>query len=171
MKEKVMLLSIDPGLTGTGWAYWLHGELKEVGVLKAGGKRDWWLRAADLAEQITELCEEREVGANRSVSVIAEFTEYHAAATSNMGWRTGDLQRLTFLCGIIAGAILPRSYTPITTSGWKGQLPKDVAAKRVEKIVGARRCRHLGLPEIKRRSDTHAWDAVGIGLWALGKFE
>ena len=103
--------------------------------------------------------------------MVAEFTEYHAAAMSNMGWRTGDLQRLTFLCGAIAGRMYPRKFLPITTSGWKGQLPKDIAAKRVEKILGAGRCRKLGLPEIKRRADTHAWDAVGIGLWALDRFQ
>lgn len=158
------LLSIDPGLTGTGWALWLADKRPErIGVIKAG-KGEWWERAQQIADELVALCDAR-------TRVVAEFTEYHAAATSNMGWRTGDLQRLTFLCGAIAGRVYPRKFLPITTSGWKGQLPKDVAAKRVQAIVGAHHCRRLGLPEIKRRSDTHAWDAVGIGLWALGRFE
>lgn len=158
------LLSIDPGLTGTGWALWFNDLRPErIGVIKAG-KGEWWERAQQIADELVALCDAR-------TRVVAEFTEYHAAATSNMGWRTGDLQRLTFLCGAIAGRVYPRTYLPITTSGWKGQLPKDVAAKRVQHIIGRIACKRLGLPEIKRRSDTHAWDAVGIGLWALGKFE
>ena len=159
------LLSLDPGLTGTGWALWYDAkEPEQVGVLKATGKEEWWERAQIIADQVVALCDVR-------TRVVSEFTEYHAAATSNMGWRTGDLQRLTFLCGAIAGRVYPKPFTPVTTSGWKGQLPKDVAARRVEKILGAKACRRLGLPEIKRRSDTHAWDAVGIGLWSLGRFE
>jgi hypothetical protein len=165
------LLSLDPGLTGTGWAFWRTPERPcAVGVFKAGGKAEWYIRAQILADQIEALCFSHEK-LGEWTSIVAEFTEYHVAATSNMGWRTGDLQRLTFLCGVFAGRVHPRKFLPVTTSGWKGQLPKDVAAKRVEKIIGQKVCHRLGLPEIKRRSDTHAWDAVGIGLWALGRFK
>lgn len=165
------LLSLDPGLTGTGYAFWSKPfkAPNEIGVLKAS-KGEWWDRAHDIAMQIEEMCSEREHHKAHGTKVVAEFTEYHAAATSNMGWRTGDLQRLTFLCGVIAGHVHPRVFIPVTTSGWKGQLPKHVAAQRVEKILGRNVCRELGLPKIERRSDTHAWDAVGIGLWALGRF-
>lgn len=160
------LLSVDPGLTGTGWAFWYslrHEAPAKVGVFKTG-KGEWWERAQQIADQIVALCDSR-------TKVVAEFTEYHAAVTSSMGWKTGDLQRLTFLCGAIAGRVYPREFFPITTSGWKGQLPKDIAAQRVQAIIGKKTCRQLGLPDIKRRSDTHAWDAVGIGLWAQGRFE
>jgi len=162
---KPSLLSVDPGLTGTGWALW-YKPFKQpcaIGVLKAG-KGEWWERAQQIADGLVALCDQR-------TKTVAEFTEYHAAATSNMGWRTGDLQRLTFLCGAIAGRLYPREFIPVTTSGWKGQLPKAVAARRVQEIIGRKACRTLGLPDIQRRSDTHCWDAVGIGLWALGRFE
>jgi len=158
------LLSIDPGLTGTGWALWVPPFKRPclLGVIKTG-KGEWWDRAQSIADQIVEHCDTH-------TRVVAEFTEYHAAVTSSMGWKTGDLQRLTFLCGAIAGRVYPRKFLPVTASGWKGQLPKDVAAKRIEAIIGRKACQRLGLPEIKRRSDTHAWDAVGIGLWALDRF-
>lgn len=162
------LLALDPGLNGTGWAFWRFAELwrcpTKIGVIKATDRKaEWPERAQDIAKQVRRLCE-------ADTWVVSEFTEYHAAASSNMGWKTGDLQRLTFLCGVIAGRVHPVSFLPVTTSGWKGQLPKDVAAKRVAKILGAVTVARLGLPEIQRRSDTHAWDAVGIGLWALKHF-
>lgn len=160
------ILSIDPGLTGTGWAAWEppFRRPSAIGVIKIRNKDEWWIRCQQVADEIATMCD-------RQSWVVAEFTEYHAAVTSSMGWKTGDLQRLTFLCGVIAGRVYPTRFTPVTASGWKGQLPKDVAAARVQKLIGRKACRRLGLPEIQRRSDTHAWDAVGIGLWALGRFK
>lgn len=167
------LLSIDPGLTGTGWALWRTNKRPHsVGVIKQGGTgNEWHLRAQGIAEQLIFLCDNCEDIVSHRIQVVAEFTEFHAAASSSMGWKTGDLQRLTFLCGVIAGRMHPRQFLPVTASGWKGQLPKVVAAKRIEKIIGAHHCSRLGLPEIQKRADTHAWDAVGIGLWFLGRFE
>jgi hypothetical protein len=159
------LLSLDPGLGGTGWAYWEipFKQPAKVGVIKVTRKGEWYDRAQAVADEVERLLKS-------STKVVSEFTEFHGAANKSMGWKTGDLQRLTFLCGVIAGRIHPHPFLPVTTSGWKGQLPKQVAAERCKQIIGLNICNKLGLPEIKSKSDTHAWDAVGIGLWALGRF-
>jgi hypothetical protein len=92
--------------------------------------------------------------------VICEFPEYQATAARAMGWQTGDLQRLTFLTGVFAGLLNPAIFIPVTPSRWKGQLPKSVVEQRVTKRLGRDIIRQLGI-------HTHAFDAAGIGLWAI----
>lgn len=77
-----------------------------------------------------------------------------------MGWKTGSLQKLVFLVGVIAG-YLPEDWRIIlvTPSGWKGQLPKDVVIRRMTARYGTAVVKTLNVK-------THAWDALGIGEWA-----
>jgi len=79
-----------------------------------------------------------------------------------MGWQTGDLQKLTFLVGVLAGYFQSAvSFTPVTPNEWKGQLPKSVVIRRLQKRFG---------PGATQDWEKDGWDAVGIGLWKLGKF-
>jgi hypothetical protein len=160
------LLSVDPSLKSCGWALWNDETLTRVGII-SGGKGEWWERAQHVATELRKLVLTWD---NNKADVVAEFTEFHGAANKMMGWKTGDLQKLTFLSGCIAGRMYPRKFTPVTTSGWKGQLPKDVAARRVEKILGKKAVVAVGLPPITRKQGMDAWDAVGIGLWYQGRF-
>jgi len=92
--------------------------------------------------------------------VVCEFPQYQESAGRSMGWRTGDLQRLTFLTGVFAARLHPAEFYPVVPSQWKGQLPKSIVEDRIRTRLGAAVCRRLKIR-------THAWDAVGIGLWAL----
>lgn len=95
-----------------------------------------------------------------NVTAVIEFPEFQAGAARQMGWKTGSLQRLTFLVGVMAG-YLPEDWRIIlvSPSGWKGQLPKDVVERRMTRHYGAAVCAALNVK-------THAWDALGIGEWA-----
>lgn len=166
------LLALDPGLQGTGLAYWTpddaykdKGTPTHVAVMtipSRHAKEDWWERVRILSDLIYGQLQRWEFKGIQS-NVVMEMTEYQASAASRvMTWKTGDLQRLTYLVGALAEAARPRHVLPIVTSGWKGQLPKHLVQQRITKRLGLETCERLGIK-------THAWDAVGIGLWYLDR--
>lgn len=48
---------------------------------------------------------------------------------------------------------------------WKGQLPKEVCKERAQHRLST-----AELAQLPKRMSNHAWDAIGIGLWCLGRF-
>lgn len=161
------LISIDPGLSGTGVVHWIDGIPTYAAVMKPimrdvreqlkNGEQDLIPRARDLARNFI-----LESGAfqQRNTTVVIEFPEFQSGATREMGWKTGSLQRLTMFIGVLIGMMpLPWRVILVSPSGWKGQLPKDVVIRRMTKVYGR---------ELLERLDvkTHAWDALGIGHWA-----
>lgn len=75
----------------------------------------------------------------------------------------GDLVTLSFFIGYLAGRICPIPFIPVEINKWKGQLSKKNVTDRIKNKLTKKVCKTL---EIR----THAWDAVGIGLWAKGHF-
>jgi hypothetical protein len=164
------VISIDPGLAGTGVVHWrdyqpvyaavMRPLMRDVRQQLKIGEEDLVPRARDLA---------RNVGLKAGVfqqfptTVVIEFPEYQASADRAMGWKTGSLQRLTMFIGVLIG-MMPLTWRVIlvTPSGWKGQLPKDVVQRRLTAVYT--------LPVVERLGvTTHAWDALGIGHWFLTK--
>ena len=163
------LISVDPGLQGPGVALW---DLSKppvplaVTVFNRSTRVDWWERAFHLADELRDwtdaaLRREPNLLCPQDI-VVCEFPQYQESAGRSMGWRTGDLQRLTFLTGVFAQRMQPAEFYPVEPSGWKGQLPKHVVEMRITDQLGKATCKRLGIK-------THAWDAVGIGLWAIEK--
>lgn len=157
-------ISVDPGLSGTGVVYWRNGQPTRAQVLLPPqyvsrqevkpGEDDLVARARWLASMIV-----MSAGFER-YTLIIEFPSFQTGAGREMGWKTGSLQKLTFLVGVMVG-YLPSNWRVILIepSGWKGQLPKEVVTRRMIAKYGKALCNKL---EIK----THAWDAMGIGEWA-----
>tara|TARA_R100000789_G_scaffold86061_2_gene82118 strand:- start:289 stop:552 length:264 start_codon:yes stop_codon:yes gene_type:complete len=87
-----------------------------------------------------------------------------------MGWKKGDLQKLTYLVGSMGqtcmdlafGKDLNTEFMTVTPAGWKGQLSKKIVIDRIRKRI----------PDVDKdfQPKLDIWDAIGIGLWALGKF-
>lgn len=155
------LMAIDPGLQGTGVAIWTkQGARPTMATVIRGRGKTWIDRVDHVANEVYELAVEHDVR-----SVISEMMEMHQSPRAQMMWKTGDLQRTIFLIGSIhgmctgAGGVVHFTVTP--PSEWKGQLPKGVTIRRIVKLLGERAVRDLEI-------QTHAWDAVGIGLWHLG---
>ena len=158
------LLSVDPGLTGTGVVYWRLGVPVAARVFTPPqhvereytkpGEDSVVARARWLAGMILPLHGEY------PCTLVIEFPEFQAGAGRQMGWKTGSLQRLTFLVGVMVG-FLPAEWRVILVppSGWKGQLPKDVVTRRMIAKYGKAETDKL-------KVSTHAWDAMGIGEWA-----
>lgn len=160
------MLAIDPGLNSMGWAYWNTNRIANkgttvlptrVGLLKAPRKLDLAPRALWLARTLQD---ELEVlwPSGYGHDIICEYPAWHG---QQMGWAAGDLQKLVFLVGVLAGYFSSSNFTPVTPGEWKGQLPKSVVIRRLIKRFGPARTADW---------EKDVWDAVGIGLWKLGKF-
>ena len=147
-------MTVDPGLQGTGYAVWRRDRLSAVGVITPPRKGEWWDRAHYVAQNLRAIL-------GMGDRVYVEHMEYFGGAKS-MGWRTGDLQRTTYLEGCIAGSWAQSITIPVPVRDWKGQLPKDVVIARAKMALGTKQCQELGI-------ETHAWDAVGIGLWVQNR--
>lgn len=161
---------VDPGLNGTGWCHlsWdaarMNPNLLQAGVLTVPSSLGE-ARFEDRAHHLcTALCSiYRDASPAPHAYVVIEMPEHFGSAGSSMGWKKGDLQKLTFLVGMLAGMVCPERTFTVPVHTWKGQLPKPVVTERIQSILGRDVCAKVGV-------QTHAWDALGIGLWAMGRF-
>jgi hypothetical protein len=166
------VLFVDPGLGGTGWAFWSQLSTKpkknheshpaSTGVLKIP-KGEWegsWIaHAAGVAASFAGL-----LAAMRPQIVVLEqpglwsgnATSHASAATGKEG-ETGDLFKLAYLVGQLAlltkqcTGVLPILVQPYE---WKGQLSKDLVFERLAA---------MGI-----EAKDHEADAVGMGMAAQG---
>lgn len=169
------LISIDPGLNSMGWAYWRGGRVHDiitrnvdrpptkVGLINAPRKMELRDRSLWIAREL-----EREtrtlgnMGGPISISecvIVSEFPEWMGI---QLGWSAGDLQKLVFLVGVLAGYFSKaQGFVEVKPGEWKGQLPKSVVIKRLRKKFGSAAVQDW---------EKDVWDAVGIGMWAMGRF-
>lgn len=163
-----MYLSIDPGITGTGWALWNVGddwhECRKpwsVGIWNPPGKLAWEDRALWLGLELWKLNFVKE----RIDQVWIEYPAFFETAGGTMVARRGDLLKLTYCVGVLAGVMSHhgKKIYLIPVRSWKGQLPKEVVERRVRRLVGDH-----AMDGTRFRS--HIYDAVGLGLFAKGCF-
>ena len=160
------MLSIDPGLNGTGVVYWFDGVPQRAAVLRplVGQVRSTLKDDEDSlvarARTLTQLVIAVSKAPSTPHTVVIEFPEFHESIKGRMARSTGSIDRLSFLIGVMVGQMPNhwRVMLPLVRE-WKGQLPKDVVIKRMTQCYGKACVTHLGMK-------THAWDALGIGEWA-----
>lgn len=156
------LCAVDPGINGTGIALWCPGDdLYPFGtdVLNAPRKLTWWRKALYLADAVADVVDE-----HRDIAIlVCECPQFFASAGGEMVAGRGDLVKLAIAVGCIAGRVESNTrsceFFPVEVNDWKGQLSKENVERRIR--------RKLPLGEYT----SHAWDAVGIGLFARGDFE
>jgi len=101
------------------------------------------------------------------------MSEYHQSSGGRRTAVTGDLQKLTFHIGSLLKSlswqccVSKHKFHVVSPTRWKGQLPKRVAIKRIQKILMKPNCGVIveSIPEILT---DHEWDAIGLGLFLLG---
>lgn len=143
------LLSVDPGLNGTGWAFFENSRPAEVGTIRT--KVKWPESLTDIAQQVLIL-----VGGLYVDERCIEYPSFMSGtAKSTMVASRGDLVKLTMLAGAIAVALAPSRLVPV--NDWKGNMSKAMCETRVSRVIGGS---GLGL-------NSHEWDAIGIGLYHL----
>jgi hypothetical protein len=160
LKQKAFV-AIDPAFGSMGVAVW-HGDditPAAVSLVHAPRLGDQYTRALAAAREaervVVDTLEDETLD-----HLLIELPEFHGSAFRQMGWKTGDLQALTFLVGVVVRHFNVAT-TLVTPSGWKGQLSKEIVTQRITKRLGSHTCHDL-------RIEKDGWDAVGIGLWAVG---
>tara|TARA_R110000765_G_scaffold203789_2_gene308862 strand:- start:45 stop:608 length:564 start_codon:yes stop_codon:yes gene_type:complete len=175
------VFGIDPAFGGTGIALFQDKVLTNVLFLKRTGKKRFENRAHSLSLDVAEWIRVQVTNPdNPSVEevgpplVMCEIPAYQSSPSRSMGWKKGDLQKLTYLVGSMGYAcsstilssgdnpyIIPY-YATVTPAGWKGQLSKEIVIQRIKKRI----------PNVVEQFNPYKdiWDAIGIGMWTIGNF-
>jgi len=162
--RRASLLAIDPGLGGTGWAVFNADSPHpaRVGVIPARYRDEsWWTRANMLADDVREAV--WAFPGDIPSAIVCEMPQQMSSAAGIAAQKDANIYKLAFMVGIFSRWAYREGqrFTPVHPQQWKGQLPKGVVTNRIQRELGLKQCRVLGIK-------THAWDAVGIGLWARG---
>lgn len=158
------LVTIDPGLGGTGWALWTSRAMPDaVGVVRDVTKDESLAnRCAELSGKLLVALEHENRLVHRPDTYVFLEMPQHMANVKGIAAQAGSVYKLTFLVGYLAARFCKCQVVVVTPGEWKGQLPKDVVQRRVTRILGWDTVEDLNI-------QSHAWDAVGLGLWAMGR--
>lgn len=164
------VLTVDPGLGGTGWAVWSRENFDDLvrpvssGSIEAshhrasGNPYQWYERASIIADELLGIKQRW----NSAIVYVEQPAFMESAGKGLSAARDGDLVTLSALFGIIAGRLTDaRSslFCPVLIHAWKGSMDKDITKIRVlEKLPGWK----------PATGTTHEIDAVGIGLHVKG---
>lgn len=167
-----MLLALDPSVRSPGMALFRNDVLSSAGRLTikrskipgiACSDGQWWLTVAhDILKW---------VGPVAVRTLVFEKPQIYTAYKSK-----GDPNDLVGLAGVAAAvAGMLRWHGPLevfspTPAEWIGQLPKTTRGSAKESPRAKRILSRLSPAELALVPDQHdAIDAVGIGLWCLGR--
>lgn len=147
-----MIISIDPGIRGTGYAVWDNKwNLIEHGILTSK-EDEWHSKFPDLSVQMVRIIRKHKIK-----KAYIEEPQKFQGKFGDMVANRGDLVKLSMFVGFLSGR-MNIQVECVRVIDWKGTLPKDVVEKRVERLI----------PGLKAKS--HAIDAIGIGLYVKGVF-
>lgn len=171
-----MFLTVDPGITGTGLVLWRDDDIQPVSsfLIRIPSKfGEWHERAHYTSENfdtildglVIEYPELSSISGSRPVAaphnkVYVEYPRLFGTASGVASAERGDVFKLVFLVGIIAGKVwkLGFEFVPLPVNDWKGNLSKEIIANRCSRALG------------RPTSDfpNHVTDAVGMGLYIKG---
>ena len=139
-----MILSIDPGKRSLAYALWGHSRrLVKAGIVQH--RHDpWWGKTAWMISQLPSVDE-----------VVAEFPKVYPYERRKSPNDLLPLAANVGACSALGELVL------VTPQEWKGQMPKDVCHRRILQA--------LGEDEVIGTKNHNVMDAVGIGLWYLGR--
>lgn len=158
-KKKTQIITIDPGIAGTGYAIWAILNNTEWKLLKYGviqiSSGHWKMKRKTIARKLTKLGR-----IWKASDVFIENPRTFGSVKGKMVAQRGDLVKLAELVGYLEASFNLYDIRThlVEIINWKGQLPKEVVIKRIKRIY----------PNLKAKS--HDWDAVGIGLYLKGDF-
>lgn len=158
--HKSRVLAVDPGAHSAGWA------LFEDDILLSAH----FAEGAGVAQRVSDTV-------SYASRIVVEVPQVYSGA--KVAAPSGDLINVAYHAGEIVGTVKARqigwvcAVEAIPPARWKGQAPKDVIHGRVRACLDAVETAVLEscLTRIPARFRHNALDAVGIGLWAIGRRE
>ena len=171
------LLSVDPGIRGSGAAIFIDAQLIRAGYVQnpereGGGPQECVTMAHAIALWV--MCE------HRPTELAVEIPQIYGRGG---GKTKGDPNYLLPLFGVqCAIAMLLRTHAKVTAykpADWKGSTSKPLRQDgKVEYVITRRVKERLSADELKcvdwTQSVKHSWDvadAVALGLHHLGRFD
>jgi hypothetical protein len=158
-----VLLAVDPGLRGCGVALFDQGRLVRCAYVR--GSRD----ARDAAAWAEMAAEVYVWGGADATRVVSEFPKVYTVGKSK-----GDPEDLLQLAAVV-GAISAHWGTEginlevVRPYEWKRQVPKDVMTERIKAKLDPQELAQAGAGMPAKSYQHNCWDAIGIGLNALGR--
>jgi hypothetical protein len=131
-------MTIDPGLSGTGWAVFRDKELINWGIVRGKGIT-FQKKAEDIVFKLDAFTEGE---------VFCEWPSFQGLIAQN----TGSIIKLSYLIGRLDQKF---GMKLIPVSQWRGTCPKEVLWRRAEKFF-----RRKGFK-------SHSGDAVAMGQWVI----
>lgn len=133
--------SVDPGVHRCAVALWAGNGLRGVG---------WWTKG----------------DCKGSLPLVIEVPQVYG--TRSQKGRQSDIVDLAVAAGMCASALASPTYTSsvymVRPMTWKGQVPKRIHQQRILDSLTPYEISQI--PEGGRKDTL---DAIGIGLWALGR--
>lgn len=173
------LVAVDPGLPGCGVAIFRDGLLYWAGwvaVAGAGRGPQRWIPLCD--RLVSEVAARLGSG---EIEMVCEFPRLRAAGRqvgTTHSVDPADLMELAgfvgCLCGSVHGRLTHNQPAVVLPEQWKGGTPKEICHSRVrQRLIYAGEQGNLTLTEreVRRGALHNVLDAVGIGLWRLGRLK
>jgi len=143
------MLSVDPGTKAMGWSNWRGDRLESCGVARG---KDWITTVLDMPRLKVERL------------VIEDQQIYRGSGI--------DAHALLAVARVVGGVVLlygaPATLL-VRPSIWKGQLPKAVCHRRTMGKLTEDEQAVLGKTKYSKAIKHNMLDAIGIGLWNLGR--
>lgn len=133
------MITVDPGVHGSGLALWAKGELQNV----------WY----DVPRALF------------TWPLLVEVPIIYPGSKSK--GNPNDLIALAFEAGRIAG--LAPTYEKISPRQWKGTIKKEVMLRRILSKLTDRELHMLKKLQLPPSKEKECIDALGIGLWKFGR--
>ena len=161
LRSRKYVLAIDPGLKCLGWALFCEGKLIACGVSRSKNNRHLGKCAQDHINNLLNL------GIKPEVSVLLERPKIYTL-TKQKGDQN-DLIAIAIVGAIVSGALSMYPVEEVFPDGWKGQMPKDVCHRRIDRRLTDEETRvKETLPKAKTVRH-NGLDAIGIGLFGVGR--
>lgn len=155
----MMLVSVDPSLACTGAALFRDGSLVSCGILPTKADEPLELRV----RRVAAAC-----AFGRPDVLVMEYPQAYRRERGSKGEDPNDLISVGCVAGAILATVRSLQFYLVYPAAWKGQVPKDIHNERVRKRLSSAELSILGT--VRPASKVHnAIDAIGIGLWYLGR--
>lgn len=149
-----MIVTIDPGVHGCGWAEFTGGKLNHACYIADSD--------TDKSNRLIKLAHNMRPTTYASLVVIEVPRVYPGAREND----PNDLIDLAFVAGSLVGGfpstVRIETVYPRT---WKGQVPKAVMCKRIEGLLSEDE--RANITPVSKTLRHNVLDAIGIGLFQL----